>query len=1010
MGLISRIVLPACGSLCLCCPSFRVRSRHPIKRYKKLLSDIFSCSQNGEPDKRKISKLCEYAVRNPLRLPKITSYLEQRCYKDLRSEQFQSVKIVMLIYRNLLIHCQEKMSMFSGSLLSIINILLDQTRHDEIRVLGCVTLAEFVSNQTDDTYILNLDGIIPKLCLLALEIGEDGKGQHLCSAGLQVLSTMIGYMGEFSRIPADFDDVVSVVLENYGSFDKTDSPSPNATTMSSSQRRDMSEKGEVIMEDSKDPRFLSRACLKNMAKLAKGATTVRPVFESLFRYFDNGDHWSLQHGLALPVLLEMQLLIEKYEQNPHFLVSILIKHLDHKNILKNPQMQLEIVNVASSLVRRTRIEPSGPIANAFSDMMRHLRKSIHCCLDDSKLGAEVIQWNRNFRAAVEECLVQLSQKIGDAGRILDLMATMLENISTVKVMSKTLIAAVFRTGQIVSCIPHLSYKDKAFPEALLHQLLLAMVSADHETRIGAHSIFSVVLIPSSISPSPSATSRKAADVRRTPLRTVSVFSSSAILFEKLTEEHFSLENDNSEDAKAKYQSILNKLKSTKSRVYSIKRNPSAVAANGTIEFDGANMKIHSIHRLTSTRNQSYSPKRHPSPATQVEQNASSLAQESISPLWLSSQQIDLLLSSIWAQSISPLNMPENYVAIAHTYSLVLLLARSKNSRHDILIQSYQLALSLWSFSLAEEGPLQPSRRRSLFTLAMCMIIFASKSYNISPLVFCAKTALSYKTVDPFLQLVGDCKLQAVNASVDRPSKVYGSEEDNEDALKSLSAIENVTIENLSEEFFTSLIAESIARLSKQDSSSIREKLAHNFIPNDACPLGAQLFMESLGQAEPPLAPDNDVVPSTFETQPDSDTPLAQETSLQGVDKLLNGVSEATSQEGCLDSNSTNTPYNEIAEKQRKGSNFMSFNQNQNASVSISSPENKAEDTQSSSSVERICFKGGNPFLEENINASSENQSATSLPMPCAIEYQQEPQYFQLPPSNPFDNFLKAAGC
>ncbi|KAJ0037490.1 hypothetical protein Pint_23979 [Pistacia integerrima] len=132
-----------------------------------------------------------FAYQRPKYCCQITSYLEQRCYKDLRSEQFQSVKIVMLIYRNLLIHCKEKMSMFSGSLLSIINILLDQTRHDEIRVLGCVTLAEFVSNQTDDTYILNLDGIIPKLCLLAQEIGEDGKGQHLCSAGLQALSTMV---------------------------------------------------------------------------------------------------------------------------------------------------------------------------------------------------------------------------------------------------------------------------------------------------------------------------------------------------------------------------------------------------------------------------------------------------------------------------------------------------------------------------------------------------------------------------------------------------------------------------------------------------------------------------------------------------------------------------------------------------------------------------------------------------------------------------------------------------
>lgn len=47
------------------------------------------------------------------------------------------------------------------------------------------------------------------------------------------------------------------------------------------------------------------------------------------------------------------------------------------------------------------------------------------------------------------------------------------------------------------------------------------------------------------------------------------------------------------------------------------------------------------------------------------------------PLRLSSHQINLLLSSIWAQSISPANLPEDYVAIAHTYSLMLLFSRAK---------------------------------------------------------------------------------------------------------------------------------------------------------------------------------------------------------------------------------------------------------------------------------------------------------------------------------------------
>lgn len=37
---------------------------------------------------------------------------------------------------------------------------------------------------------------------------------------------------------------------------------------------------------------------------------------------------------------------------------------------------------------------------------------------------------------------------------------------------------------------------QAFPEALFHQLLLAMAHPDHETRVGAHHVFSTVLMPS----------------------------------------------------------------------------------------------------------------------------------------------------------------------------------------------------------------------------------------------------------------------------------------------------------------------------------------------------------------------------------------------------------------------------------------------------------------------------------------------------------------------------------
>lgn len=63
-------------------------------------------------------------------------------------------------------------------------------------------------------------------------------------------------------------------------------------------------------EDSRNPNFWSKVCLHNMAKLAKEATTVRRVLEALFRYFDNADLWSPEHGVALVVLLDMQSIME----------------------------------------------------------------------------------------------------------------------------------------------------------------------------------------------------------------------------------------------------------------------------------------------------------------------------------------------------------------------------------------------------------------------------------------------------------------------------------------------------------------------------------------------------------------------------------------------------------------------------------------------------------------------------------------------------------------------------
>uniref|UniRef100_A0A7N0URP0 ARM repeat superfamily protein n=3 Tax=Kalanchoe fedtschenkoi TaxID=63787 RepID=A0A7N0URP0_KALFE len=768
----------------------------------------------------------------------------------------------------------------------------------------------------------------------------------------------------------------------------------------------VNENGEfnVAMEDASNPHFWSRVCLHNMTKLAKEATTIRRVLDSLFRYFDNENLWSPSNGLAFPVLRDMQSVLEHSGENTHFLLSLLIKHLDHKTVVKQPNMQLEIVDIITSLAKCAKVESSVALLGALSDVIRHFRKSMQLSLDDSNLEADLVKWNKKFLEATDECLVHLSTKVGDAGPILDIMAVMLENIPTNKVVARSTVSAVYRLAQIVASIPNVSYRNKAFPEALFYQLLPAMVHLDHETQVGAHRIFSVVLVPSSVRPcsGPSIPiSGKNQHLPRTLSRTVSVFSSSAALFEKLR----------------------------KQRSYSMESLPEINEVKVLGEVDSSDSGSGIMNRLKSSYDRASSSSVY---VTHSATDTDSCAKKSIDAeavsLRLSSRQISLLLSAIWAQSMSPENLPENYEAIAHTFSLVLLFSTAKNSSQEAVIRSFQLSLSLRDISIVETGSLPPSRRRSLFTLSTSMMLFSSKAYNMPSLMATMKTCLTGRLVDPFLHLEEDRKLQAANCEARKCNNSYGSKGDDDSALTFLSEIK---IHNdQSKESIASEIVGSLKHLSDSESLTLRNQLLSEFVPDENCPFGANLFMEAAHQMHQKHSRTNSLFEevSPFFTTDDvsvnqiTQTSLAMDVSnLLSVNQLLESVSDTTNQVGRISiSSSPDVPFREMTKqcealltgKQQKMSHLLSSQNRHDTLTGFTSITNRAglKKTTPGIHMDIRLVEAENSVLGQQFASSSNKPPLGPTPAHCTSEAQGPQHSFKLPVTSPFDNFLKAAGC
>nr|VDD53793.1 unnamed protein product [Brassica oleracea] len=955
MGVMSRRVLPACGNICFfCCPSLRVRSRHPVKRYKQMLADIFPRNQDAEPNDRKIGKLCEYASRNPLRIPKINEYLEHKCYRELRNGNIGSVKVVLCIYKRLLSSCKEQIitffmikrglcvayscylkelvllfflcrPLFSCSLLTIVPTLLEQTKEVEVQILGCYTLVDFITLQTENSHMFNLEGLIPKLCQLAQEMGDDERLLRLRSAAMQALAIMVSFIGEHSQLSMDLDMIISVILENYMDLEKgqEDTNELNPVTDYNLEKN---------MENSKSASYWSMVCLCNIAKLAKETTTVRRVLEPLLNAFDSGDYWSPQKSVASSVLLFLQSRLEESAGGScHVLVSSLIKHLDHKNVTKQQGIQVNMVKVATCLVVHAKQGASGAMTAVIAELIKHLRKSLQIAAE-SDLSANETKQNSELQHALENCIAELSKKVGDAGPILDMLAVVLETISTNVHVARTTASAILRAAFIVSVVPNVTYHKKVFPDALFHQLLLAMSHTDCEIRVVAHSIFSVLLLGTLCLPW-SDQHKETSDAVEESL--------------------------NSDQYKDVNHTSLSSLK----------------------DVDGGI-------------------------------KCGFMLLQSLCSLRLSSNQVNMLLSSLWIQATSTGNTPANFEAMASTYSTTILFSLAKRSKHMALVWCFQLAFSLRNLSLNQNGGLQLSRRRSIFTFASYLLILSAKISNIPELIPIVKESLTAQMVDPCLVLEGDIRLRAVCS---------GSETDDSDALNSSvivandSRLKDIVITHFTSKFPT---------LSEEEQSNLRKEINSDFCRDDAHPLVAPLFMDTAGSDSPlnqielpafeevelpAIVALEGISPGVSGSQSGHTTSLSTNTNpvdVLSVNELLESVSETARQVASLPVSSLPVPYDQMMNqcealmngKQQKMSVLRSFKPEAAKAITFSEEDEKEE-----------VF-----LLKETEEANEDDQKALAPVQPqgqlASCSHGVEQDSFRLPPSSPYDEFLKAAGC
>ncbi|XVE89558.1 hypothetical protein DITRI_Ditri20bG0005700 [Diplodiscus trichospermus] len=998
MGFISRKIFPACGSMCVCCPALRSRSRQPVKRYKKLLSEIFPKSPDASPNERKIAKLCEYAAKNPFRIPKIAKYLEERCFKELRYEHIKFINVVTEVYNKLLCMCKEQMAYFAVNLLNVVSELLDNSKRDAMRILGCQTLTTFIYSQADGTYMHNIEKFVHKVCKLAREDGEEHQRRCLRASSLQCLSAMVWFMAQYSYIFAALDQIVHATLDNYeldthaedgnergdphhnwvdevvrcegrGATVVCDSSPGNMIIRPQPEKKDPS---LLTREEIETPKVWAQICIQRMVELAKESTTFRQVLDPMFVYFDSRQQWVPQQGLAMVVLSDMS--YWEASGNRQLILAAVIRHLDHKNVAHDPRLKSYIIQVAAALARQIRSRGVLAEIGFVSDLCRHLRKSFQATLES--VGEQESNLNILLQNSIEDCLLEIAKGIDDARPLFNMMAISLEKLPSSGFIARAMIGSLMVLAHMISLALVSSRSQQAFPEAILVQLLKAMLHSNVEARVGAHQIFSALLIPSSNRPRYEIASLRSGYVyepRRWRSNNASAFASISALLEKLRRE-----KDGIKMEKNGYNIHCN-LKG--------KDDVEEEWKQGHVLKSSPN-----IYKITSIIDRTAAPNMVEEPYI----------------MKLTEDQIMQLLSAFWIQATLPDNLPSNIEAISHSFVLTLISLRLKNINDNLVVRFFQLPLSLKNFSLDPSyGMLTPAQQRSILILSMGMLMFAAKIYQIPDLNYLIKSLVPFNA-DPYLGISEDLQV-FVRPQAD--VRGYGSVTDNQLASSLLLELRDKIYE--SNNVMMDILVQNLSTITEMEIDDLKKQLLEPFTPDDAFMFGPRSILDleqnqMISHSKESLSFDEDVQPnSLLEDDARSEAsvldlsrfipkvPASPTVShVISIGQLLESALEVAGQVAATSVSTSPLPYNTMASRceafgtgtRKKLSNWLAHENHQHGAADKILP----------------TVPSDRHMMLRKITSEGAFNGSVTRPEPGLA--------MRLPPASPFDNFLKAAGC